>query len=189
MAAAAGAVSGQAGAGGADRLVARGRGLLIPAGAKGGAKTGPSPVNRRKPGSKQHLICDGQGIPLAVRLTAANRPDAGELFALLDAIPSLPGKQGRRRPRPKTLLADRGYHTKRNLDGLAERGIQARIARQQRPHGSGLGRERWVIERTLSWLDQHRRLRLRYARRADIHEALLTLACSLICHRALQGSF
>ena len=124
-----------------------------------------------------------------MRLTAANRPDAAELLTLLDAIPPVPGKQGRPRPRPQALLADRGYHTNHNLAGLAERGIQERIARQQRPHGSGLGRERWVVERTLSWLHQHRRLRLRYERRPDIHEALLTLACSLICHRALQGSF
>src|SRR6266511_2702871 len=45
------------------------------------------------------------------------------------------------------------------------------IAHQRAPHGSGLGRQRWVVERTLSWLHQHRRLRLRYERRADIHEA------------------
>ena len=37
---------------------------------------------------------------------------------------------------------------------------------------------RWVVERTLSWLHQFRRLRIRYERRADIHEAFLTLAAS-----------
>ena len=124
-----------------------------------------------------------------VALTAANRPDAGELLALVDAIPAVRGKRGRSRQRPQALLADRGYHTNRNLAGLAERGIQERIARQHSPHGSGLGRERWVVERTIAWLHQHRRLRLRYERRADIHEALLSIACSLICLRALQGAF
>jgi transposase len=55
--------------------------------------------------------------------------------------------------------------------------------------GSGLGSERWVVERTLSWLHQYRRLRLRYERCADIHEAFLSLACSLICLRQLRSSF
>jgi transposase len=43
-----------------------------------------------------------------------------------------------------------------------------------------------VVERTLSWLHQYRRLRIRYERRADIHQAFLTLACSLICYRQLK---
>jgi hypothetical protein len=46
-----------------------------------------------------------------------------------------------------------------------------------------------VVERTLSWLHQHRRLRIRYERRADIHEAFVSIACSLICLRALERSF
>ncbi|WP_443030956.1 transposase [Streptomyces sp. CB02400] len=42
---------------------------------KGGAGTGPSPVDRRKIGSKHHLICDGRGTPLKVITTAANVND------------------------------------------------------------------------------------------------------------------
>ncbi|MFN2466961.1 MAG: transposase, partial [Gaiellaceae bacterium] len=51
----------------------------------------------------------------------------------------------------------------------------------------GLGRERWVVERTIAWLHQHRRLRVRYERRADIHEAFLYLGASLICFSRLQA--
>ena len=126
---------------------------------------------------------------MAVILTAANRPDASELLNLVDAIPPIAGKPGARKRRPQALLADRAYHTNKILDGLKARGIEARIARQKHPHGSGLGRQRWVIERTISWLHQHRRLRLRYERRPDIHEAFISIACSLICYRALQGAF
>lgn len=50
-------------------------------------------------------------------------------------------------------------------------------------------RERWVIERTISWLHQQRRLERRYDRRGDIHEAFLTIGCALICHQQLQRSF
>ena len=44
-----------------------------------------------------------------------------------------------------------------------------------------------VVERTLRWLRQFRRLRVRYERRADIHEAFLSLGCSIICFRRLTS--
>ena len=66
----------------------------------GGALTGPNPTDRAKRGSKRHLICDGQGIPLAVRLTGANRNDSQEALGLVDAIPPLQGERGRPRHRP-----------------------------------------------------------------------------------------
>jgi transposase len=56
-------------------------------------------------------------------------------------------------------------------------------------NGSGLGRWRGVIERTFAWLNQFRRLRLRYEKGADMHKALLSLACALICWNFLQGHF
>jgi len=68
------------------------------------------------------------------------------------------------------------------------RGITPVIARRGHPHGSGLGRLRWVVERTFAWLHAFKRLRTRYERRADIHEALLSLACSAICLRILHNS-
>jgi transposase len=48
-----------------------------------------------------------------------------------------------------------------------------------------LGRHRWVVERTFAWLNRYRRLTVRYERRADIHQAFLSLGCSLICWQAL----
>ncbi len=53
----------------------------------GGDQTGPNPTDRARRGSKRHLICDGRGVPLAVRLTGANRNDSQEALALVDAIP------------------------------------------------------------------------------------------------------
>ena len=77
----------------------------------GGTQTGPNPTDRAKRGSKRHLICDGQGVPLAVRLTGANRNDSQEALALVDAIPPLQGERGRPRRRPACVLGDRGYDT------------------------------------------------------------------------------
>jgi transposase len=62
------------------------------------------------------------------------------------------------------------------------------IARRQTGHGSGLGRHRWVVERTFAWLHNFKRLRVRYERRADIHHALLALGCCLVCFRRLRSS-
>jgi len=64
---------------------------------------------------------------------------------------------------------------------LRQRGIEPIMAPRGSPHGSGLAATRWPIERTLSWLHPVRRLRVRYDRRADIHEAFRTLGCALIC--------
>jgi hypothetical protein len=50
-----------------------------------------------------------------------------------------------------------------------------------------LGRYRWVVERTLSWLNRFRRLKVRYERRADIPEAFLSLGCALIGWRVLKA--
>jgi transposase len=108
------------------------------------------------------------------------------MIPLVDAIPPVRGRRGRPRRRPRTLLGDRAYHSRQGRRQLRERHILARIAWPKSDHGSGLGRERWVVERSLSWLHQYRRLRIRYERRADIHEAFLTIGCSLICLKLLH---
>jgi transposase len=135
------------------------------------------------------LITDANGTPLACLLTSANAHDVTQLLPLVEAIPPIRGTVGRPRRRPSLLLADRGYDSKARRQALRARGIRPVIARRKTAHGSGLGSDRWVVERTLSWLRQHRRLRIRYERTAEIHEAFLSLACSLICLRTLSGSF
>jgi len=110
------------------------------------------------------------------------------LLPLLEAIPPVRGKRGRPRRRPQALLGDRGYDSKAHRRELCRRRIKPRIAKRETEHGSGLGKQRWVVERTISWLHQHRRLRVRYERRADIHEPFLSIACSLICFKQLERS-
>src|SRR5690606_5727650 len=60
----------------------------------GGEKTGPNPTDRRKPGSKHHVLTDAHGIPLSDTLTGANRHDVTQLVALIDGIPPIAGKPG-----------------------------------------------------------------------------------------------
>ncbi|WP_439649029.1 IS5 family transposase [Herbidospora cretacea] len=154
---------------------------------KGGRKTGPSPVDRGRAGSKHHLITDAGGIPLAVILTGANRNDVTQLLPLLHAIPKIRGKRGRHRQRPDAVLADRGYDHDKYRRLVRALQIRPLIARRGTPHGSGLGRQRWVVEQTFALLHAFRRLRIRWEARADIHEAFLKLACALICWRRLTS--
>jgi transposase len=155
----------------------------------GGERTGPSPVDRRKRGSKHFVVTDGGGVPLAATTTAANRPDVKELEPVVDAIPPVRGQPGRPKRRPRELYADRGFDSDPHRRRLRRRGIRPRIARRRTAHGSGLGVYRWVSERTLSWLHGFGRLRVRKDRSADIHQAFLTLGCAVICLRTLmQGS-
>jgi IS5 family transposase len=167
--------------------VVTGRGRLEPgAGEKGGTKTGPSPVDRGRPGSKQHLLVDASGLPLAWSLTGSNRNDIEQLLPLIEAVPAVAGRIGRPRRRPECVVGDRGYDSDRHRRELRERGVRPLIARRQTEHGSGLGRYRWVVERTFSWLHQMKRLLVRYERRADMHQAFLALGCCLICFRRLN---
>jgi transposase len=169
-------------------VVAGGDRLEPDPGQKGGSKTGPSPVDRARPGSKQHLIVDATGIPLAWSLTGSNRNDIEQLLPLVEALPAVRGVVGRPRRRPDTLVADRGYDSDSKRRLLRERGITPLIARRYVEHGSGLGRYRWVVERTFAWLHNLKRLLIRYERRADMHEALLALGCCLVCYRRLRRS-
>ncbi|WP_434092791.1 IS5 family transposase [Streptomyces clavifer] len=154
--------------------------------ARRGPQSGPSPVDRARPGSKHHILVDGQGIPLAVSLTGGNRNDVTQLMPLLAKIPSGPGLVGRPRRRPDALFGDRGYDHDKYRRLVWARGIKPVIARRGVAHGSGLGVHRWVVERTIAWFHGFRRLRVRWERRDDIHEAFLGLATCLITHRHVQ---
>ena len=114
-------------------------------------------------------------------MTAAHRHDVTQLLPLVDALPPLRGRPGPPRRKPRLVQGDRGYDSQPHRDQLAQRGIASHLAKRGRPHGSRLGRTRWVVERTLAWLHRFRRLAVRYERRACVHEAFLSLACSLVC--------
>jgi IS5 family transposase len=166
-------------------VTSRRRQLARPGGAPR-PKSGPSPVDRARPGSKHHIITEGAGIPFATILTAGNVNDVTQLLPLVEAIPPVRGKPGHPRSRPDALYADRAYDSAKHRDDLREKGIEPHIAQRGTEHGSGLGAIRWVIERTIAWYHGMRRLRIRWERRDDIHEAFLGLATCVICYRHIK---
>jgi transposase len=143
-------------------------------------------VDRRKNGSKHHLLVDGNGRAiLAATVTGANRHDVTQLLPLLDAVPAVRGKRGRPRRRFDAVQGDRGYDSEPHRRELRRRRVRPVLARRRTAHGSGLGVYRWVVERAQSWVHQNRHLKLRYDRRDDIHEAFVALACAIICLNCL----
>ena len=123
-------------------------------------------------------MVDRNGLPLAILSTAANTADCKMFIETIDAIPF--------KRRPVKVHADKGYDSQALRDALQERGIADRIARRRVDSSEKLGCHRWVVERTHSWLNGFRRLKIRYERKAQMHQALLSLGCALICFRAWQ---
>ena len=126
-------------------------------------------------------MVDAAGVPLNATVTAANRHDVNELVPLVAGIKLVvPGPDGEDRL-PARVLGDRAYWSAGHHALLRWMGTEPVVARPGSPHGSGLGVERYVVERTIANLHQNRRLRVRYERRSDIHRAFLTLACIKLC--------
>jgi transposase len=152
----------------------------------GGDETGPNPTDRRKPGTKQHLLVDRNGVPLEIRITGANRHDVLEIIPLVVNMPSIAGKPGHPIEKPKAVQADRAYHDDAVDALLCWLGIKPLIAKRNTPHGSGLGKTRWVVERTISWIRGFRRLRVRFDHRDFIDHAWNSLAAAVICWNILN---
>jgi transposase len=108
------------------------------------------------------------------------------LAPMLNALPPIRRPIGRPRRRPDKLHADKAYDHRVCRKACRRRRIKPRIARRGVEDTRRLGRHRWVVERTMAWLGRFRRLATRYERRADIHQAFLTLGCAIICLKQIQ---
>jgi len=149
----------------------------------GGDATGPSPVDRRKLGSKHTLLVDANGVPLVIHTAPANASDYTLILPVVEDFPEIGGKPGRPRKHPDMIYADRGYDSEAIRQSLRSQGITPVIARRGIDHGSSLGKIRWVVERTISWFKGLRRLRIRYDRSDDVQDAWNRLAASVLCYR------
>ena len=135
------------------------------------------------------VVADSAGIPLGVHIASASPAEVTLLEETLATV-SVPRKHGGApRRKPKRIVADRAYDADWLRWRLKFRGIEL-ICPHRRGRvkpalqdGRSLRRykHRWIVERTIAWLHRFRRLAVRYERRPCIHEAFLTLACSLIC--------
>src|ERR671917_908039 len=149
---------------------------------RGGDLTGPNPTGRAKRGTKYHVAVDGDGVPVACAATAANVNDTllfERLFLAAFAVMA----------RIRTVFADKGYDAERHRDLCDRFGAMPRIHRRGSPRGSGLGKRRWPVERSLAWVLENRRLALRYDRLGFVIRSLLQAACIFLVAGRLASQF
>jgi transposase len=134
-------------------------------------------------------VTDAGGLPLVVRTGPANRPDGEMALEMLDAIPPCGGARGRPRRRPKVFQGDGAYGIKAIVAEVVRRRVASLLApygTARKEHGSGLGKTRYVVERTLSWMGNFRRLKLCYERFGEHFQAFHELAACLICANRVE---
>jgi transposase len=151
-------------------------------------------VDRAKNGCKRHLITDAQGVPLLIECTPANVRDDVPFLGMLDAMPPVKGPgPGRARYKPHAAVGDAGYGFLHVIRQVVDRRIAAMLAPRAQPgrkepviHGSGLGKVRYVVERTIAWLANFRRIVQCYERTGAAWQAFNELACCVICGNKLR---
>lgn len=131
-------------------------------------------------------MTDSQGTPLSVLVSAANQHDVNFILPLIFCMfPAIGGLVGRPRKTPQMVRADTGYTSQDLLNLLSCCGIDAEIPQRGKESCAGLGKRRWPVERTISWLKQYRRVGIRRDRKDSIYEAFVTMACAMITYKQL----
>jgi transposase len=149
---------------------------------RGGDLTGPNPTDRAKRGTKYHVATTGDGIPVACIATAANVNDTvlfERLFLAALAVMA----------RIANVFADKGYDAEANRTLCRRFHAVPHIHKRRRPHGSGLGKRRWPVERSNAWVLENKRLALRYDRLGFIVQSLLDTACIFLVAGRLAREF
>jgi hypothetical protein len=135
------------------------------------------------------VLTDAEGVPLVVQTGPANQRDDGKVEDLLEAFPVLTdGITGVVHVLPAVLLGDRGYGFPYVIALVLLYGIVSLLSPRgkDKPHGSGLGKQRWVVERTMSWWTPFRRINLCYERKGEHFQGLHELAACILCANKLR---
>lgn len=147
-------------------------------------------------GSTVHLLTEGNGLPMAFLVTAANVAEVGVGTQVVDRV-RVPGARGRPRQRPISLAADKGYDSAEFRRQLRRRRIQPSIPHRQWPDRRRrpgrppkvheTSKSRWKVKRSHGWLDNWRRLVTRYDWYTQNYVAFLTIACFMTVLSRILG--
>ncbi len=154
----------------------------------GGSKRGPNPTDRAKSGTKKSVIVEQQGGPLGFETAGANVHDTKLLEATISAIVI-------ERPDPEqvaqNLCLDKGYDNPTGHTATERAGYTSHIRRIGEEKLDDAGEKthparRWVVERTIAWLQKCRAILIRYDKKAENYDGLIQLACALLWSRRLH---
>jgi putative transposase len=152
-----------------------------------GKKTGPSPVDRSKQGTKRSLLVESGGVPVGLCVAGANKND---FKLLVETLMSIPVERPAPSPaQPQHLCLDKGYDFEEVRGLAAAFGFVAHIrsrgeAAQATEPRPGQKARRWVVERAHAWMNRFRSLLIRWAKKADNYLGMLHFVCGLIAYRA-----
>jgi len=153
-----------------------------------GTKRGPNPTDRAKPGTKKSVHVEQDGGPLGVETAGANVHDTKLLEATLAACVI-------DRPDPEKLTQhlclDKGYDNPTGHTATAEAGYVSHIRRigEEKLDNDGertRPARRYVVERTIAWLQKCRAILIRYDNKPANYDGLIQLACALLWARRLH---
>jgi len=152
----------------------------------GGKATGKNPTDRAKSGTKRHIVTDRRGAPLSLCVTGANRHDKRMALPVVDAIAvERPAPDDEH---PQHICGDKGYDFDDVREGFLERGYTVHIPQRgvvKKRRGRKHKAKRWVVERTHSWLNRHRRLLVRWEKNDKNYVALIHFAFSIQLYRLI----
>lgn len=146
---------------------------------------------KRGKGTKWMVVVDGQGIPLGAHLDSASPSEVTLLEPTIEKIAVPRAGRGRPRKNPDRIITDKGYDSDPLRERLARRGIELicpyRKNNQNRKYHDGRKlrryKRRWTVERTFAWLQNFRRLVVRWERKLTMYQGFFHLACLLITLR------
>ena len=136
------------------------------------------------------VLGDSQGIPLGVRLESASPAEVTLADATLAEV-RVPSPKGRRRQKPKRVIADRGYDSdplrkrwkRRSIELIASYRKNNKERRYEDGRKLQRYKRRWIIERTNAWVGQFHRLLVRHEHLRATYQAFFYLACLWITLR------
>jgi len=146
-------------------------------------KIGPNPTDRGKQGVKRSILCDGNGIPLSIEIDGANRHDIKLLEPTLQNLQIERPKSGK-----ENICLDKAYDSQEVRQLLECMEFEPHIRsrgeeKREKLNNPNFQARRWVVERTHSWLNQFRRIFIRWERKEENYLAMLYLACAIIVWR------
>lgn len=149
---------------------------------------GPSPVDRRKQGTKRSMITDGNGVILGCAVGPGNKNDTKLFERTVQSIPTQFQSNG-----DQECWLDAIYDTREVRAICFKYGLKPRISRHPRrkraepvrPLPKGV---RWVVERSHSWINRFRRLFVRFDKIVDNYLAFIKFAAAINVFRRLGVS-
>lgn len=139
-------------------------------------------------GVKIMVLVDAQGLPVAVDTAPANRAECHLVQQLFDFMMPLEPVE--------RVIGDKAYDSDPLDAEMASRGVEmiaphrrSRTPERKTQDGRPLRRyvRRWTVERTISWLQNFRRLCIRWERSRALYHGLLQLTCSILLIRVVLG--